>query len=63
MRYGIVFWGNSSEAKKIFLLEKKIIRIMMGMKHRESCRPAFTKLNIFNTGLQIYVISDDFYDK
>ena len=46
MRYGIVFCGNSSEAKKIFLLQKKTIRIIMGMKHRESCRPAFIKLNI-----------------
>jgi hypothetical protein len=45
MRYGIVFWGNSLESKKIYLLQQKTIRIMMGMKHRESCRPAFTKLN------------------
>jgi hypothetical protein len=42
MRYGTVFWGNLSDAK-IFLLQKKTIRIIMGMKHRESCRPAFTK--------------------
>jgi hypothetical protein len=26
MRYGIVFCGNSTEAKKIFLLQKKAIR-------------------------------------
>jgi hypothetical protein len=52
MRYGIVFWGNSSEAKKIFLLQTKTIRIMMGMRHRESCRPAFTKLNILTLASQ-----------
>jgi hypothetical protein len=46
MGYGIVFWGNLSEAKKIFLLQKKAIRIIMGMKHRESIRPAFKKLKI-----------------
>jgi hypothetical protein len=56
MRYGIVMWGNSSEAKKIFLLQKKIIRITMGMKHRESCRTAFTKLNILTVASQ-YILS------
>jgi hypothetical protein len=56
MRYGIVFWGNSSEAKKISLLQTKTIRIMMGMKHRESCRPAFTKLNILTLASQ-YILS------
>jgi hypothetical protein len=56
MRYGIVFWGNSSEAKMIFLLQKKTIRIMMGMKHREACRPAFIKLNILTFASQ-YILS------
>jgi hypothetical protein len=56
MRYGIVFWGNWLEAKKIFLLQKKTIRIMMGMKHREPYRPAFTKLNI-STLASKYILS------
>jgi hypothetical protein len=34
MGYEIVFWSNSSEAKKIFILQKKAIRIIMGMKQR-----------------------------
>jgi hypothetical protein len=56
MRYGIVFWGNSLEAKKIFLLQKRAIRIIMGMKHRESCRRAFIKLNILTLASQ-YILS------
>jgi hypothetical protein len=52
MRYGIVFWGNSSEAKKISLLQKKTIRIIMGMKPRESCRPVLAKLNILTLASQ-----------
>jgi hypothetical protein len=32
MKYGIIFWGNSPDAKKIFLLQKRFVRIMMGMK-------------------------------
>jgi hypothetical protein len=56
MRYEIVFWGNSPDAKKIFLLQKKTIRIMMGMKHRDTCRPVFTKLNILTLASQ-YILS------
>jgi hypothetical protein len=44
--YEIVFWGDLTEAKKIFLLEKKTISIMMGMKRSESCRPVFKELKI-----------------
>jgi hypothetical protein len=56
MRYGIVFWGNSSEAKKIFLLQKKTVRIIMGMKPREPCRLEFTMLNILTLASQ-YILS------
>jgi hypothetical protein len=35
MSYGIIFWGNSSYAIKIFKLQKRIIR---GVKNKDSCR-------------------------
>jgi hypothetical protein len=35
MKYGIILWSNSPGAKKIFLLQKRILRIMMGMKQRD----------------------------
>jgi hypothetical protein len=41
MKYGIIFWGNSAEVKKIFLLQKRTLRIMLGINHRNSCRPVF----------------------
>jgi hypothetical protein len=34
MTYGLVFWGNSPDSIKIFRLQKKIIRIMMGSRNR-----------------------------
>jgi hypothetical protein len=52
MRYGIDFWGNSSEAIKVFLLQKKTVGIIMGMKPR----PVFTKLNILTLASQ-YILS------
>jgi hypothetical protein len=29
VKYGIVFWGNSYNLKKVFLLQKRILRIML----------------------------------
>jgi hypothetical protein len=46
MKYGIIFWGNSSNSKKIFTLQKKIVRLMAGVKPRNSCRSLFKRLEI-----------------
>lgn len=46
LRYGIIFWGNSSKCQTIFKIQKRIIRIMSGAKHRDSCRPLFQNLKI-----------------
>jgi hypothetical protein len=34
MEYGIIFWGNSTESKRIFQPQKKIIGIMTGYRSR-----------------------------
>jgi hypothetical protein len=39
--YGIILWGNSSISRKIFTLQKRIIRIIVGAHHRTSCRKLF----------------------
>jgi hypothetical protein len=44
--YGLPFWGNSPHAIKIFRLQKRIIRIMMGCTTRTSCRNLFSSLEI-----------------
>jgi hypothetical protein len=28
MSYGIIFWGNSGDSKRVFNIKKKIIRVM-----------------------------------
>jgi hypothetical protein len=56
MSYGIIFWVNSGHSNLIFRLQKKAIRIMMGLRGRESCRKYFKKLNIFTLKLQ-YIFS------
>jgi hypothetical protein len=46
MKYGIIFWGISSECKKVFALQKKIVRIMVGIKPQNSCRNLYKRLQI-----------------
>lgn len=41
LTYGIIFWGNSSCSIQIFRIQKRIIRIMSGLRPRDSCRDAF----------------------
>ena len=56
MTYGLIFWGSSTESNKIFRLQKKIIRIMMGYKRNQSRRELFHKLGILPLPTQ-YIFS------
>jgi hypothetical protein len=42
MSYGIIFWGASTTASKVFKLQKKTLRIIYRIKPRESCRKLFS---------------------
>jgi len=46
MFYGIIFWGHSALSIKVFRLQKRIIRTMMGSRNRDSCRKLFKILQI-----------------
>ena len=55
IRYGIIFWGGSSVAHRIFLLQKRIVRNIFGLDYTESCRPTFIKNNMLTLcSLYIY---------
>jgi IS1 family transposase len=56
VQYGIIFWGNSSNSRKISTLQKKIIRIIVGAHPRTSCRILFRKLEILHVPCQ-YIFS------
>jgi len=56
IQYGIIFWGNSSESKKVFLAQKEVIRIMTGSGHRASCKSLFQELGILTIPSQ-YILS------
>jgi hypothetical protein len=46
MSYGVIFWGQSPDSLKVFLLQKWAIRTMMGCGGRDSCRRLFAELGI-----------------
>jgi hypothetical protein len=57
MTYRLVFWGNSYHSNTVFKLQKRIIRIMVEIRCRESCREYFRKLKILPLQSQyIYLI-------
>lgn len=46
LRYGVIFWGAVACARRLFILQKRIIRCMMGVATLASCRPIFSDLRI-----------------
>uniref|UniRef100_A0A6P7G940 Uncharacterized protein LOC114339217 n=1 Tax=Diabrotica virgifera virgifera TaxID=50390 RepID=A0A6P7G940_DIAVI len=46
LRYGIMFWGSAVATSELLIIQKKVIRIILGMKIKDSCRGKFKLLNI-----------------
>jgi hypothetical protein len=44
--YGIIFWGHTTPSIRAFRLQKRIVRITMGSRTKDSCRKWFTKLEV-----------------
>jgi hypothetical protein len=44
--YRLIFWGNLTDSNKVFYIQKKIIRIVVGVKSSLSCRKLFWKFNM-----------------
>jgi len=61
---GLIFWGNSSHVGCTFLLKKIIIRSMVGVTSRCSCRSLFRKIGhltppcLYIYLLMIYVVNN-----
>jgi len=54
--YGIIFGGSSSFANKVFIIQKKIIRIITNTRPRDSCREVFKSMEILTLHSQ-YIYS------
>lgn len=55
VRYGLIFWGNSTEINRILILQKRCIRSIYNMKTRDSCKNIFIEKKIL-TVICIYVL-------
>ena len=55
--YGIIFWGHSANSKKIFILQERIISIMVGAHPRTSCRRLLKKRLEILTVPSLYIYS------
>jgi hypothetical protein len=51
IKYGIIFWGNSSNSGKIFTSQKKIVRITAAAQPGTSLRSLFKQLNLFHANI------------
>lgn len=55
MSYGLVGWGHSPHAKRIFALQRRVVRVMIGAGFREDVRDRFGELGILTLpSLYIY---------
>jgi hypothetical protein len=54
LSYGIIFWGRSSKVTKLFILQKRIVRVLTNTGARESCRDVFWKMEILTLYSQYF---------
>jgi len=54
--YGIIFCGNSYHRQRIFIIQKRIIMVIMNTNKGDSCRELFKQLNILPLPSQ-YILS------
>jgi hypothetical protein len=46
MAYGVIVWGNGGDSSRVFILQKRAVRAILGLQSRDSCRNAFSDLGI-----------------
>ena len=69
MTYGFIFWGNSHYSNIIFRLQNRIIRNIVGLRGRDSCREYFKKLQMlplqsqYMLSLLLFVVDNGDYYK
>jgi hypothetical protein len=55
MSYGIIFWGNPFCSMQIFKTQKRVIRVMSGLRPNDSCRDAFKEWRILSLEVPICI--------
>ena len=55
MRFGVIHWGMNSNSSRIFILQKRAIRIMFSIPRGESCRAIFKDHGLM-TFYDVYIL-------
>ena len=53
LKYGITLWGGDRKSRKIFLIQKKVIRMLCKVDQNTSCRNLFRMLVYFHCRVYI----------
>jgi hypothetical protein len=57
MSYGIIFWGSSSKGQKVFIMQKRTVRVITNTRPRDSCKEVFKRMKIMTLHSQyIYAL-------
>lgn len=57
LSYGLIFWGSSAHLDKVFIMQKRIVRCMVGVHPRTHCKEIFKRINILTLpSLHIYLL-------
>lgn len=62
LMYNVILWGNSSGAHRVFVSQKRVIRLIFNMKSRDTCRLVFKEKGIM-TLPSIYIYKTLLYAK
>jgi hypothetical protein len=62
LRYGILFWGGDGTSKKIFKLQKKLMRLISNVGRDTAYRVLFKTVNIFPLPC-VYIMEIVYYIK
>lgn len=46
LRFGIVHWGLSADVNRVFILQKRALRVIHQLPHRQTCRETFREQGI-----------------
>lgn len=60
--YGIIVWGHTSSVTKLFILQKRAVRIMCNVGRMTHCKPLFQQLKIL-TVVALYILECLMYIK
>jgi hypothetical protein len=56
LSYNIIFWGSAPSSKTVFIVQKRIVRLIMNARTNEPCRNIFRRLGILTLYSQ-YILS------